>query len=58
MDLLPLEVIGEILKITNFNHVSLVSKQFNLLVEDLWDYYLERDYDHKFLNGSNKYIKQ
>ena len=59
MDLLPLEVIGEILKLTNYNEVLLVSKQFNLLVENLWNYYLERDYDHKFLNGTNKnkYIK-
>jgi len=59
MDLLPLEVIGEILKLTNFNQVSLISKQFNLLVENLWDYYLERDYNHEFLKGSNKdkYIK-
>ena len=59
MDLLPLEIIREIIKFSGFNKVLLVSKQFNLSVEDLWDYFLKRDYDHKFLKGSNKdeYIK-
>ena len=47
MDNLPSEVIIEICKFSDYQQLLLVSKQFNLLVNNLWDIYLERDFKDK-----------
>jgi leucine-rich repeat protein SHOC2 len=56
-NLLPLEVIREILKVSEFKRLLLVSKQFNDLFDEiLWEHFLERDYENRPLKliGSNK----